>query len=213
MTITLKDKEIVTARNALEMYIAIHLGRYGDILMMYRFCCEKDDFEKLWSRTEECESHLKHIRNLLMPDLREYTLNGANRGIFQPIVDDRARDAYDMLQCIRFTYAWYKHPEGGHGVDFYEPMIRGRYPKPECRAYGEDYVDIELKAEQVNILREAIQVYDHINHGRIRQTFMLYTDKTDALETAGRIEELLPQIDGQYIEETERLLHQIGEGK
>ena len=31
MKITLRNKEIITARNALEMYIALHLGRYGDI--------------------------------------------------------------------------------------------------------------------------------------------------------------------------------------
>lgn len=213
MTITLKNKDVLTARNALEMYIAMHLGRYGDIIMLYRFRSAKEEYEKLWTWTEECESHLKHIRNLLMPDLQEYALNGANRGIFQPVVDDRARDAYDMLQCIRYTYAWYKHPEGGHGVDFYEPMIRGRYPEPKCQAYGEDCVDIDLCDEQIRIFLEAARVYDHINRGRIRQAFMLYTDEMDALETAEKIEPLLPKIDRQYTEETEMLLHYLGEEK
>ena len=126
------------------MYIALHLGRYGDIIMMHRFRCCDEALEDVRTWTEECESNLKHIRDMLMPDLRNCTLNGANRGIFQPIVDDRARDAYDMLQYIRYKYAWYKKPEGGQGVDFYLPMIRGRYPEPKCRAYGGDCVDVEL---------------------------------------------------------------------
>jgi len=213
MKITLRNKEIITAMNALEMYIALHLGRYGDIIMMYRFLCCEEALENIRTWTEECESHLKHIRDMLMPDLRDCTLNGANRGIFQPIVDDRARDAYDMLQCIRYTYAWYKKPEGGQGVDFYQPMIRGRYPEPKCRAYRGDCVDVELCDEQIQVLLEALRVCSHINHGEIRQAFMLYTDNADALDTAEKIEPLLPRVDDQYIEDTDKLLHRIGEEK
>ena len=105
MKITLKDKEIITAQNALEMYIAMHLGRYGDIIMHYPFRCKDDAFKQFRSREDECELYLQHIRNTLMPDMRRYPLRSANRGIFQTIVDDRARDAYDMLQCIRYVYA------------------------------------------------------------------------------------------------------------
>ena len=209
MKITLKDQEIITAQNALEMYIAMHLGRYGDIIMHYPFRCKDDDFKQFRSREDECESYLQHIRNTLMPDMQKYPLRSANRGIFQPIVDDRARDAYDMLQCIRYVYAWHKHPEGGHTVNFYEPMIRGRYPKPECRAYDEDCVDAELCAEQMKIFCEAAQVYDHINQGRIRQAFTLYTDNTEALNTAEKIELLVPKVEDKYIKETERLLRHI----
>ena len=114
-----------------------------------------------------------------------------------------------MLQCIRYVYAWHKHPEGGHTVNFYEPMIRGRYPKLECRAYDEDCVDAELCAEQMKIFCEAAQVYDHINQGRIRQAFTLYTDNTEALNTAEKIELLVPKVEDKYIKETERLLRHI----
>jgi hypothetical protein len=40
---------------------------------------------------------------------------------------------------------------------------------------------------------------------------MLYTDNADALDTAEKIESLLPRVDDQYIEDTDKLLHLIGE--
>ena len=60
--VTLKNKEIVTAMNALEMYIAMHLGRYGDIMMLYRFRCVDGVSDEFESRTKECESYLQDVR-------------------------------------------------------------------------------------------------------------------------------------------------------
>lgn len=72
-------------------------------------------------------------------------------------------------------------------------------------------IDVELCDEQIQVLLEALRVCSCINHGEIRQAFMLYTDNADALDTAEKIESLLPRVDDQYIEDTDKLLHLIGE--
>ena len=70
-------------------------------------------------------------------------------------------------------------------------------------------MDAELCAEQMNIFHEAAQVYDHINQGRIRQAFTFYTDNADVLNTAAKIEPLVPKVEDKYIRETERQLRHI----
>ena len=42
---------------------------------------------------------------------------------------------------------------------------------------------------------------------------MLYTDNAEALDMDKKIEPLLPRVDDQYIEDTDKLLHRMGEGR
>lgn len=44
---------------------------------------------------------------------------------------ESARIAYDIQQVVRYVKAWAEHPEGGHTVDFGEPLFTSRHI-PKC---------------------------------------------------------------------------------
>ena len=60
----------------------------------------------------------------------------ASFGIFSPKRDVKAAIAYDMQQEFRYRRAWYLNPNGGHTVDFGEPLPCGddpcEFPKADC---------------------------------------------------------------------------------
>lgn len=46
MNVVLTGSDVDIVQKALEMYIALHLGRYRDISNLYRFRCESDQYEE-----------------------------------------------------------------------------------------------------------------------------------------------------------------------
>lgn len=58
-------------------------------------------------------------------------------GIWNVDTNAWAKSAYDMQQIIRYTLAWYQHPEGGEGVNFSMPILEGHLPKIQCKCQGE----------------------------------------------------------------------------
>ena len=44
MNVVLTGSDVDIAQKALEMYIALHLGRYRDISNLYRFRCESEQY-------------------------------------------------------------------------------------------------------------------------------------------------------------------------
>ena len=126
-----------------------------------------------------------------MLELSEYSLGGANRGIFQEIVDDRARDAYDLKQVMENAHAWWVNPEGGNGLRFDEPLFSGRYEHPSAKAVMKDRKEemiITLEIEQMEIMMEAATVLHH----QILRVLKCYAKDAFVLELAGQVENLAP---------------------
>lgn len=209
MDVILTGSEIDTALKALEMYIALHLGRYRDISTLYRFDCESEQYEEAIAYERGRENILLLIGNRLMPDLAMFSLKSANRGIYQDLVDDRARDAYDLLQVIRYADAWYRRPEGGNEVTFMKPSFSGRYEPPYCKTVaveGKETLNVSLCEEQMEILKEAAVVYCQLLSGQMRQVFGFFTTDTEALEMSEEIEPLFPDvIRKELVEQAEKL--------
>lgn len=188
------------------MYIALHLGRYHDINTCYRFNCDPDRYEEAVAYERGRENVLTLIRGRLMPDMAMFPLRSANRGIYQGLVDDRARDADDILQVIRHADAWFRHPEGGSGLGFFEPSFSGRYDPPTCMAdedKTEETLAVTLCKEQYQVLWEAAIVYDCILNGRMREAMEFYTADPEVLEWASELETMMPSTI------TKELLHRV----
>lgn len=101
------DNEIRIVLNALDFYSRIWIGQYDHMLWdlrWYRNCSQLDAWDdtlrrKFWD-----------IRNIILPGLRKYSLNGSY-GIFSPDRNAKAAIAYDMQQefhSLRHTSVTYK---------------------------------------------------------------------------------------------------------
>ena len=164
MEIVLTKHQVSTAIDALDLYSRIFIGQYDHLNWDIRLNAEVKKNE--WKEFEDAEIKrsfvFKKIRDIIIPDLKYFDLY-ASHGIWNFDKNDpRAVDAYDMQQTIRHKAAWFVRPEGGVGVHFNEPWIRGRYPKVKAEITGtkRDYqMRIELFPEQFRILQEAAQVF------------------------------------------------------
>ena len=197
MRITSRD-EISKIVKALDFYSRIWIGQYLEI-----------DDEMIWlkkrtydeMRENEIIPLLLQLRNRLMPaSIRDIgqTLY-ASYGIFSDKVDERAGTAYDMQQVIRYTFAWFLHPEGGWTVDFGSPLRAGRVypvPKASCIKNGGDIeMDVSLfDKSQFMIIEDAIEILDLVRNGKIEKLFSYYTDDKEALLTASEIEKVYAKI-------------------
>lgn len=115
-------------------------------------------------------------------------------GIFSKKIDRRARIAYDMQQVIRYTSAWYFHPDGGPSVDFGTPMQAEetvRMPMANCFAWRSwNWVEIHLTClSQLEVLKEAIAVLGCLYGCKICDLFAHYTKDADTLTVARHIEQ------------------------
>ena len=176
--------------NALDLYSRIWIGQYDHLSFESRFYVKSGAD---WARVDENE----HMRNALFLQIRSILLPKLNcglygsYGIWSSETDDRAKDAYDMQQVIRYKQAYYRHPEGGNTVDFGEPMIEGRYPRVVCRMSGKQespHMRIYMYPEQFEIYRNAVQIYDHFVEGEYQKLFAFYTDNEKALDLAKECE-------------------------
>lgn len=197
MRITSHD-EILKVIRALNFYSRIWIGQYLEI-----------DNEMIWIkkrtyheiRENEIIPLLLQLRNRLMPasiqDIGQ-TLY-ASYGIFSNEVDERAGTAYDMQQVIRYTLAWFLHPEGGWTVDFGSPLRAGRvYPVPKASCVNNDgNIEMEVSLtdkSQFIIVEDAIEILNLVCSGKIEKLFSHYTDDKEALLTASEIEKVYAKI-------------------
>ena len=197
MRITSHD-EILKIVKALDFYSRIWIGQYLEI-----------DDEMIWLikktyddvRENEIIPLFLQLRNRLMPEsIRDIgqTLY-ASYGIFSDKIDERAGTAYDMQQVIRYTLAWFLHPEGGWTVDFGLPLMAGRVyplPKASCIKNGGD-IEMEVSLSdksQFTIIEDAIEILDLVRSGKIEKLFSYYTDDKEALLTASEIEKTYMKI-------------------
>ena len=190
--------EMFNIIRALDFYSRIWIGQYLEI-----------DNEILWIKKhsyheildEEIIPLFLQIRNKLMPEsIRDIgqTLY-ASYGIFSDKVDERAGTAYDMQQVIRYTLAWFLHPEGGWTVDFGTPMKASRmYPIPTAsctKDSGNVEMDVLLSDEsQFVIIKNALKILECVRNEEIKQMFSYYTDDNVALSTATEVEAIYAKI-------------------
>lgn len=190
--------EISKIVKALDFYSRIWIGQYLEI-----------DDEMIWIkkrtydeiRENEIIPLFLQLRNRLMPaSIRDIgqTLY-ASYGIFSDKVDERAGTAYDMQQAIRYTFAWFLHPEGGWTVDFGPPLRAGRvYPVPKASCIkNNENVEMEVSLSdnsQFTIIEDAIEILDLVRSGKIKKLFSYYTDDKEALLTASEIEKTYMKI-------------------
>lgn len=195
--ITSQD-EISKVIKALDFYSRIWIGQYLEI-----------DNEMIWLikktyddvRENEIVPLFLQLRNRVMPaSIRDIgqTLY-ASYGIFSDKVDERAGTAYDMQQVIRYTLAWFLHPEGGWTVDFGSPLRAGRvYPVPKASCIkNNENVEMEVSLSdksQFTIIEDAIEILNLVRNGKIEKLFSYYTADKDALLTASEIEKTYMEI-------------------
>ena len=188
MEIVLTKRQVSTAIDALDLYSRIFIGQYDHLNWDIRLNAEVKKNE--WKEFEDAEIKrsfvFKKIRDIIIPDLAHFELY-ASHGIWNDKNDPRAIDAYDMQQTIRFTDAWFRRPEGGIGVYFSKPWIRGRYPEVKVEITGtrSDYqMMIDLLPEQFMILKEAAEVFLYAQCQEYEKMFAMFTDDQKALELA-----------------------------
>lgn len=194
----ISETEITDIIRALDFYSRIWIGQYLEI-----------DNEIIWLkkhsyheiRDTKIVPLFLQIRNQLMPEsIRDIgqTLY-ASYGIFSDKIDERAGTAYDMQQAIRYSVAWFLHPEGGWTVDFGTPIQTGRiYPMPKAHCTknnGNIEMDVSLSDKsQFTIIENALKILDCVRNEKIKQMFSYYTDNKDALATASEIEKIYKTI-------------------
>ena len=199
MIVYLKSpEEISDVINALDLYSRIWIGQLLEI-----------DNQMIWIKEKLHESDSKtkmtpfflNIRNRMLPEsLRDIgdTLQ-SSYGIFSKKIDQRARISYDMQQVIRYTSAWYYHPDGGLSVDFCAPMQAEetvQMPTANCFTdNGQTGMKIHLAClSQLEVLKEAIAVMECLHCGKIRDLFAHYTKDAGALIVAQHIEQFYTGI-------------------
>ena len=102
------------------------------------------------------------IRNIILPGLRKYSLNGSY-GIFSPDRNAKAAIAYDMQQEFRYRRAWFLKPEGGYTVDFGRPLPCEDdpcdFPKAECYDMnGEFRIRVYIDDTQLGVIIDALNI-------------------------------------------------------
>ena len=197
LRITSQD-EILKIVKALDFYSRIWIGQYLEI-----------DYEITWLKKEAPNEILETKITSLLLKIRSKLLPLSNRdigqtlyasyGIFSNKIDERAGTAYDMQQAIRYTLAWFLHPEGGWTVDFGSPLRAGRvYPVPKASCVNNDgNIEMEVSLtdkSQFMIIEDAIETLNLVRRGKIEKLFSYYTDDKEALLTASEIEKVYTKI-------------------
>ena len=182
-----KDIDIVV--NALDFYLRIWIGQYGEIDRIRRFYdLDRADYVDF----ESCNKYYLAIRKILIPELGNENLSGS-LGIWNEQTNHLAKSAYDMQQIIRYTYAWYVYPEGGITVNFNSPILEGDLPQIEC-CYQGDITDpvLTISGQESNyrLLLESLEVQSCLFRCKIKSLFEHYTDNPEALCIAKRLEEM-----------------------
>ena len=193
MRIVLSKENVAAAIRVLDLYSRIFIGQYDHLNWDIRL--NADEKKISWKEIERAEIMrtfmFKKIRDIIIPDLAHFELY-ASHGIWNDKNDPRAIDAYDMQQTIRFTDAWFRRPEGGIGVYFSKPWIRGRYPEVIAEISGNrnDYqMTVTFLPEQFMILKEAAEVFLHAQCQEFEKMFAMFTDDQKALELAKAAEQ------------------------
>ena len=194
MQITLRNQEIAASIKALDFYSRIFIGQYGEIdfvLRQYRLGHEVDSQYEYARR--QIYTGMRSIVFNNVPRISEWDLNGS-LGIWSEDTDERAKNAYDMQQVIRYHDSWCRVPEGGTGRHFDEPLFGGNLSPIKCKCVmdGKDevmHVDM-IKKEHMEILIASIEISLHLHQINIRKMMEYYTDDARVFALAKVVEKL-----------------------
>ena len=198
MQVVLKNNEIEMAKDSLEFFFRISIGQYSEFYDWFNFHLTEDNFVIERTDKDAMEMGLIGIRSIVIPALNNHNLQ-SSLGIFNKITDERAQEAYDIFQCIRSEYAWFKNPCGGNTVDFqrpWNPHKKSMVEYPVCKAYFDeqnDYVSIELNNNQFMIMYYAAFVLTLVLEGNYRQVLTYFTSNENALWMAEKLRKYLPR--------------------
>ena len=194
MQITLRNQEIAASIKTLDFYSRIFIGQYGEIdfvLRQYRLGHEVDSQYEYARR--QIYTGMRSIVFNNVPRISEWDLNGS-LGIWSEDTDERAKNAYDMQQVIRYHDSWCRVPEGGTGRLFDEPLFGGNLSPIKCKCVmdGKDevmHVDM-IKKEHMEILIASIEISLHLHQINIRKMMEYYTDDARVFALAKVVEKL-----------------------
>ena len=198
MQVVLKNNEIEMAKDSLEFYFRIFIGQYNEFYEWFHFHLTADNYVIEHTDEDVVEMGLIGIRSIVIPTLNNRSLQ-SSLGIFNEITDKRAQEAYDIFQCIRSEYAWFKNPCGGNTVDFqrpWNPHKKSMTEYPVCKAYSKeqnDYVSIELSNDQFMIMYYAAFVLALVLEGKYQQVLSYFTSNENALWMAEKLRKYLPR--------------------
>lgn len=132
-TIEVSEEQAQLIQQALDLYMRVRIGQIEVVVEPWRFAMRGDG-------QEQTAEHLRIAERLVGE--AKMMLTGfspsASFGIGSPGVPDSAKVAQDISQTIRHRLAWDRKPEGGHSVDFHEPMKWGSQALPTVTKVEED---------------------------------------------------------------------------
>lgn len=187
MKLELTNEEVYTVIDTLDFYSRIWIGQYDEINSLLRLhgCVGTANFEN-----EDCKEDYLKLRSILLPELAGEDFN-CSLGIWSAETNSCAKSAYDMQQIIRYTQAWYIHPEGGISVNFNTPVLEGELPQIKCECRGnaaECAMIISGEESNYRLLLECLKIYGCLFEFKIEEMFKHYTDEIEAIQLAKAIE-------------------------
>lgn len=115
--LTLNEFQAKVMVQALDVFSRIGIGQLEEIESLLRRHGHNDfNYDAV-----------KDALNLLKQEIMGQPPNGSF-GIHHPEVHDVFKVSWDLQQVVRYCLAWSQHPEGGFGVNFYEPSLSGSQP-------------------------------------------------------------------------------------
>lgn len=120
--VTLTPEQARVVVNALDVLSRLHIGQFNIVREEFFGDFDSHLVDKL----------LFEARRLIFPELGDH--QGASHGI-AGCPSHKGKIAWDVLQVIRQTTALAHHPEGGHTVQFSDPMFVSKsMPRPKAKA-------------------------------------------------------------------------------
>ena len=111
----IQRKTLEKTLNSLNLYSRVFLGQYDEI---YNYISFRLDFNK----DTTSKFLLRNIRGQLIPKLEACDFN-TSLGIYNPETYVRAKEAYDILQVLRYQLAQFDNPKDKCDVSAYYPSM------------------------------------------------------------------------------------------
>lgn len=111
----IQRKPLEKTLNSLDLYSRVFLGQYDEI---YNYISFKLDFNK----DSPSKFLLRNIRGQLIPKLEGCDFN-TSLGIYNPETHERAKEAYDILQVLRYQLAQFDNPKDKSNIAAYYPSM------------------------------------------------------------------------------------------
>jgi len=122
--LTLTHEQAQVVLDALELYARLRIGQFEHITEKLLDTPNVDEY----CQRRDCANNLLRI-------VAEVIFDRDSRGFLDCCPDVQHRQLWGIYVALRFQMAWYDHPAGGAGVDFYPPMSLSGEPVPPCQVF------------------------------------------------------------------------------